>query len=549
MVGEGGGALVEPQMVCRIYMEQRRMLLRAVHTTGEERGTSQAQAAPVSVSNRVDPQSAYSILRQQLIQASHRWRPHDECLQRPAKGGRDRDISADTEWVDVAPSEVEGEPVAAPSSGVVGDPTSTSTSSDSVEGQTSASSSSFYLVGGIHHIFHEHSDAITAVAFARENPDLLAAASKDGCVSLCTVLRDPRMLHRLEGHDSGVYDVEFSAQNEYLATASDDHTVRVWKVSSGHCLRILQGDAPFWVLRFHPVNSNILACGDERGLVRLVNVSTGLAICRYATSCAVTAMTFDHTGSCLFVGNSKGRIHVVLLHTVSDARILQNVSLTKVANVTITPAPPPSPSSSGRGQRCCESAAAVPMSFTYTPWLPSLSSPAVLAPCRDQQVRVFSVTSAKPLEAQTSSLDVRSMSSASPSSGSSRDVRQAAPYSGVVGRVRLALDTPEDGRARWDFCARAPCCVGGGADGTVYIVDLLRHRTVTSLSAHSTSVSCAAWSFGENILATGDASGCVILWSRSAQYSRHLRDPCSFTHPLTMTDEDIHTITEESVAE
>ncbi|XP_014551183.1 hypothetical protein COCVIDRAFT_31247 [Bipolaris victoriae FI3] len=48
-------------------------------------------------------------------------------------------------------------------------------------------------------------------------------------------------LQTLEGHSSPVYSVTFSHRSAYLASASDDHTVRVWDAGSGECVQILKG--------------------------------------------------------------------------------------------------------------------------------------------------------------------------------------------------------------------------------------------------------------------------------------------------------------------
>src|SRR5947207_2753392 len=46
-------------------------------------------------------------------------------------------------------------------------------------------------------------------------------------------------LQTLEGHRSGVNSVAFSHDSAWLASASDDSTVRIWDASSGECLQTL----------------------------------------------------------------------------------------------------------------------------------------------------------------------------------------------------------------------------------------------------------------------------------------------------------------------
>jgi WD40 repeat protein len=56
----------------------------------------------------------------------------------------------------------------------------------------------------MHHLFVEHSQAVTCVKFATSEKNLLAFSSLDGTVSVCSGLVQPRLLRKLEGHAAAI---------------------------------------------------------------------------------------------------------------------------------------------------------------------------------------------------------------------------------------------------------------------------------------------------------------------------------------------------------
>jgi WD40 repeat protein len=68
----------------------------------------------------------------------------------------------------------------------------------------------------------------------------------------------------LRGHSAPISAVAFSPDGERLASASWDHTIRVWNVSNGLELITLQGHSqPVNCLAFSPDGSQLASCGDN----------------------------------------------------------------------------------------------------------------------------------------------------------------------------------------------------------------------------------------------------------------------------------------------
>ncbi|MFK8186476.1 MAG: hypothetical protein AB8B99_24120 [Phormidesmis sp.] len=71
----------------------------------------------------------------------------------------------------------------------------------------------------------EHSNWVLAVDC---NETRIVSASEDATLKLWSLKGD--LLRTLTGHQAGVLDVRFSADGKYIASASLDHTIRIWKV-------------------------------------------------------------------------------------------------------------------------------------------------------------------------------------------------------------------------------------------------------------------------------------------------------------------------------
>ena len=71
--------------------------------------------------------------------------------------------------------------------------------------------------------------------------------------------------HRLQGHTNDVLSLAFSPCGRKLASASFDHTVRLWSVASGACMRVLQGHTDeVYGVAFLPNGKQLASCSWDR---------------------------------------------------------------------------------------------------------------------------------------------------------------------------------------------------------------------------------------------------------------------------------------------
>jgi WD40 repeat protein len=117
--------------------------------------------------------------------------------------------------------------------------------------------------GGITHII-QLKEAVTALAFSN-NGKLLAIGDAKGIVRIWNAEKKD-FDAVLTGHSARIINIKFSWNNQKLATASWDKTVRLWNTSQWNNLPIVLKDHSDWVwsITFSPDGNRILAgCRDS----------------------------------------------------------------------------------------------------------------------------------------------------------------------------------------------------------------------------------------------------------------------------------------------
>jgi WD40 repeat protein/DNA-binding Xre family transcriptional regulator len=93
-------------------------------------------------------------------------------------------------------------------------------------------------------VLHGHTTSVCSVAWSPDSRTL-ASGNYDGSVQLWDVI-DGNCLQVLQGHTSGVWALDWSPDSRILASGSDDQTVRLWNVADGSQKQVLQGHTS-WV--------------------------------------------------------------------------------------------------------------------------------------------------------------------------------------------------------------------------------------------------------------------------------------------------------------
>ncbi|GJN17512.1 hypothetical protein PR202_gb04587 [Eleusine coracana subsp. coracana] len=321
-----------------------------------------------------------------------------------------------------------------------------------------------YSFVGMHCIFDNCKASVTILKFGRASSDLLAYGAADGSLTVCQVSEPPSVLQKLIGHSKDITDFDFSSNNQYIASCSLDKTVRVWEISKGTCIRVVYGVSSQLCICFHPVNNNLLLVGNAHKEINAINFSTGRVISKLTFDDAVTALDIDHTGQLIFAGDAQGFIYTVSVnsHTGSLSRTHKNKSSKTKSPIT---------------------------TIQYRTFSLVAHCPVLLSCAQDGNLSFFSIAT------------------------------DAKGYLTLICSLKLASRVQSICAS---FCPllsleKGEFIVTGSEDANVYFYDLARPKNscVNKLQGHGSPVIGVAWNHGENLLASSDSDGTVIVWKRA----------------------------------
>ncbi|TPX63538.1 hypothetical protein SpCBS45565_g06517 [Spizellomyces sp. 'palustris'] len=127
-----------------------------------------------------------------------------------------------------------------------------------------------------------------------------------------------------KGHNYPVWDVDFSSQGWYFATASHDRTARLWSCDHIYPLRVFVGHlSDVDVVRFHP-NCSYLLTGSNDRTARLWDVQKGTCVRIFkGHHGAVQTLAFSPDGRTVA---SSGEDHNIILWDISSGKRIKTMA-------------------------------------------------------------------------------------------------------------------------------------------------------------------------------------------------------------------------------
>ena len=119
-----------------------------------------------------------------------------------------------------------------------------------------------------------------------------------------------KLVTKLEGHRSSVYDTAWHPDGDVIATSSSDDTIIIWDAETGEAIRTLTGHTGnVNAIDFSP-NGELLASASDDGNARLWNWRSGARIAALSIGGSGNDINFSNDGSMFAAAADNGRIRI-----------------------------------------------------------------------------------------------------------------------------------------------------------------------------------------------------------------------------------------------
>lgn len=167
-----------------------------------------------------------------------------------------------------------------------------------------------------------HKSLVNSLVFS-PNSKFLASGSDDKTIRLWDI-ENRQCISTLESHESAVLSVDFHRNNCLLASGGQDHTIKIWNIEQRDCFKTLSGHEN-WVqsVAFSP-DGNLLASGSEDSTVKIWDIKTGQCLKTLSGHAAgIWSVTFCTNGGTVASGSEDYSIKIWDIETGQCLKTLE----------------------------------------------------------------------------------------------------------------------------------------------------------------------------------------------------------------------------------
>ena len=176
-----------------------------------------------------------------------------------------------------------------------------------------------------------HEAAVEAACFSTDGR-LAATADSKGIAKIWEVATR-RLVAEARGHDGGINDIHFNARGDRLLTAGSDGTARIWRFEgkAAEADAVLRGHSQALYRAIWSPDERFIATASQDHLVRLWEGSTGRALTALGTHTdAVYDIAFSGDGGYLMSGSEDGTAHLYACEVCASTDRLLELAVSRI---------------------------------------------------------------------------------------------------------------------------------------------------------------------------------------------------------------------------
>jgi WD40 repeat protein/energy-coupling factor transporter ATP-binding protein EcfA2 len=325
-----------------------------------------------------------------------------------------------------------------------------------------------------------HANSVNGVSFSPDGK--MASASDDHTVKLWDTSTG-KVIKTLTGHENSVKGVSFSPNGKMLASASDDNTVKLWNTSTGKVIKTLTvHTSSVNRISFSP-NGKMLASASYDQTVKLWDTSTGKVIKTLSGHInSVWGVSFSPDSKMLA---SASEDHTVKLWNTSTGKVIKTLDGHKDAVWGVS----------------------------FSPDGKMLSSASA-----DNTVKLWDTSTGKvikTLNKHTSAVAWVSFSPDGKMLASASEDHTVKLWNTSTGKVIKTLDGHKDAVLGVSFSPDGKILASASDDNTVKLWDTSTGEVIKTLTGHTEAVGWVSFSPDNKMLASASKDKTVKLWDTS----------------------------------